>query len=124
LEDRHHRLAYTGITAAVVLAIGLFAMNFPVFLDDFDQWGWQIKCGTGYAADLTQATAAVGGKDYVGDCETALMMRRIWTVPLVVLGATVGLIVLVASATTSARESLMGHSDTARSTGAQREDSA
>lgn len=106
MQKRHHRLAYTGIIAAVVLGIGLFALNFPVFLDDFDQYGWQIKCGTGYFADLTQAAQAVGEKNYVDDCETALLLRRAWTFPLVVLGGTVLLATLVASATTSARESL------------------
>lgn len=113
MTHRHHRLAYTGIAAAILLAVGLFALNFPVFLNDYDQWGFQIKCGTGYLSDLTQAAAAVGDTDYVADCETALLARRLWTVPLVVLGGTVLLVVLVASATTSARESLLSHRDTA-----------
>jgi hypothetical protein len=113
LQQRHHRLAYTGIVAAVVLGVGLFALNFPVFLDDYDQYGWQINCGTGYISELTQAAAAVGEKDYVDECETSLLMRRLWTVPLVVLGASVLLSVLVASATTSGRESLVAHRDTA-----------
>jgi hypothetical protein len=106
LEQRHHRLAYAGIAAAVILAIGLLAMNFPVFLDDYDQWGFQIKCGTGYVSDLSQAAAAVGERNYADECETALLMRRLWTIPLVTLGTVVVLVVLVASATTSARESL------------------
>jgi H+/Cl- antiporter ClcA len=112
LEQRHHRLAYTGIAAAVALAIGLFALNFPVFLDDYDQWGWQIDCGTGYVSELTQAAAAVG-EDYVDECESALLLRRVWTIPLVLLGGAVVLAVLVASASTSARESLVARRDTA-----------
>jgi hypothetical protein len=55
---------------------------------------------------LAQAAASVGEKNYVDECETALLMRRAWTVPLVVAGATVVLVALVASATASARESL------------------
>jgi hypothetical protein len=113
LQQRHHRLAYTGIAAAAVLAFGLLALNFPVFLDAYDQWGWQIKCGTGYLTDLTQAAASVGDVNYVEECESALLMRRIWTVPLVLVGATVGLVVLVASATSSARETLMANRETA-----------
>ena len=31
MSKRHHRLAYTGIVAAIVLVIALLAMNFPVF---------------------------------------------------------------------------------------------
>jgi type III secretory pathway component EscS len=113
VPQRHHRLAYTGIAAAAVLAVGLLALNFPVFLDAYDQWGWQIKCGTGYLTDLTQAAASVCDVNYVEECESALLMRRMWTVPLVLVGATVGLVVLVASATSSARETLMAYRETA-----------
>lgn len=113
MQQRHHRLAYTGIIAAVVLGIGLFALNFPVFLGDYDQYGWQIKCGTGYLSDLSQAAAAVSGTNYVDKCETALLLRRAWTFPLVVLGGTVLLVTLVASAATSARESLVSHRENA-----------
>lgn len=107
VEKRHHRLAYTGIVAAVVLGVGLFALNFPVFLGDYDQWGFQIKCGTGYSAELTQAAATVGDTDYVEQCETALLLRRMWTLPLVVLGAITLLVTLVAAAATSGRESVI-----------------
>jgi hypothetical protein len=86
LQQRHHRLAYTGIACALLLAIGLIAMNFPVFLNAYDQWGFQIKCETGYLTDLTQATAAAGGHNYVDNCETALLVRRLWTIPLVAAG--------------------------------------
>jgi hypothetical protein len=113
LNQRHHRLAYTGIVCGVVVAIGLLALNFPVFLDAYDQWGFQIKCGTGYATDLSQAAAVVGRNDVVDQCETALLMRRLWTVPLVAVGALVLVGVLAASAITSARESLVPHHDSA-----------
>lgn len=109
MQDRHHRLAYTGIVAAVVLAGGLLAMNFPVFLDAFDQYGWQIKCGTGYVTDLVQAAEAVGETNYVDECENALLLRRLWTIPITVIAGAVLLAVLVASATTSARETLVPH---------------
>lgn len=113
MSQRHHRLAYAGIVSAILVAVGLFALNFPVFLDAFDQWGWQIKCGDGYAADLTQAAAAVGEENYVDECETALLMRRAWTIPLVTIASLSLLAVVVASAMTSARESLVSHGDTA-----------
>jgi hypothetical protein len=113
VEDRHHRLAWTGIVAAGVLAIGLLAMNFPVFLDAYDQYGWQIKCGTGYVTDLSQAAATVGEQSYVDQCGNALLLRRLWTMPMAAIGGLVLLAVLVASATTSARESLVPHRDTA-----------
>ncbi|MGE2689246.1 hypothetical protein [Mycolicibacterium pulveris] len=111
MSQRHHRLAYTGIAAAIVLGVALFAMNFPVFLDAYDQWGFQIKCGTGYLSDLSQAAEAVGDANYVEQCHSALLARRLWTIPLAALSGIVLLIVVVASATTSVRESLVGHGD-------------
>lgn len=114
MNRRHHRLAYTGIVCAVVVGIGLLALNFPVFLDAYDQWGFQIKCGTGYAADLAQAASAAAGQhNFVDQCQTALLVRRLWTVPLVAIGGLVLVVVVAASAITSARESLSGHHDTA-----------
>ena len=74
LHPRHHRLAYTGIVCGVLLIIGLIALNFPVFLDAYDQWGFQIKCGTGYVSDLTQAASDPvldAQHNYVDKCETA-----------------------------------------------------
>ena len=113
MHQRHHRLAYTGIVCGVLLVIGLIALNFPVFLDAYDQWGFQIKCGTGYATDLIQPAASVGQQNYVDDCEGALFLRRMWTIPLVAISGLVLLAVVVASAITSAGESLVPHRDTA-----------
>ena len=73
----NHRAAYVGIVSAILLCIGLFALRFPVYLDQYDQWGWQIGCGTGFSSDLTQAAAAVGDEDYVNQCENALIVRRV-----------------------------------------------
>jgi hypothetical protein len=46
---------------------------------------------TGYGSELTQATAATGPKNYVDECESALLTA------------------VVASAITSGRESLVGN---------------
>jgi hypothetical protein len=113
LTKRHHRLAYTGVVCGVLVVFGLIALNFPVFLDAYDQWGFQIKCGTGYATDLTQAAATVGQHDVVDNCETALLVRRMWAIPLVTICGLVLLAVTVASAIASGRESLVPHRDTA-----------
>jgi len=113
LDQRHHRLAYTGVVCGALVVFGLIALNFPVFLDAFDQWGFQIKCGTGYATDLTQAAAVVGQHNFVDQCETALLVRRMWTIPLVAISGLLLLVVTAASAITSARESLVRHHDTA-----------
>lgn len=84
----------------VALAIGLGALRFPVFIDAYDQFGWQVKCGSGFTTDLTQASAADGDKndhggpipparprtDYVGQCDNALLMRRAWAIPAATVG--------------------------------------
>ena len=108
MHQRHHRLAYTGISCGVVVAIGLLALNFPVFLDAYDQWGFQIKCGTGFASDLSQAAAAAGQHTYVDQCETALIFRRLWAIPLVAVGSIVLVVVGGVAATAWGRESVFG----------------
>jgi hypothetical protein len=112
LHHYHHRAFYIGVVSAVVIVVGLLAMNFPVFLDTYDQWGWQIKCGTGYSSDLTQAAEASGG-NYVDQCGTALMLRRLWAIPMVVIGSIVFAGVLFVAATLWGRESVFGEDQAA-----------
>ncbi|MFZ0833401.1 MAG: hypothetical protein WAM92_09995 [Mycobacterium sp.] len=74
---------------AVLLATGLLALNFPVFIDAWDQWGWQVKCGTGYNTDLAQAeiaTQAGGRGNLVDACQSALAIRRAWTITVALAG--------------------------------------
>ncbi|MEB4209316.1 hypothetical protein [Mycobacterium sp. 94-17] len=77
--------------AALLLAGGLFALYYPVFIDAYDQFGWQIKCGNGFAADLAQASRALStaGDNVVGRCDSALIARRLWAIPMAVLGAAI-----------------------------------
>jgi len=76
------------IVGAGLVGLGLVALKFPVFLDSYDQWGWQIKCGTGYGAELEQAqiAAQVSQTNVVDQCQTALMARRAWSIPIAVVG--------------------------------------
>lgn len=91
-----HRGWVIGVVGGVALAIGLFVLRFPVFLDAYDQWGWQVKCGSGFAADLSQAQLAdADGADFADACRSALFTRRLWAVPLVVIGALAVVAVLV-----------------------------
>jgi hypothetical protein len=72
----------------LLLTVGLLALRFPVFLSDFDQWGFQINCGSGLHSSLTQAGIAdSGGTHFVDQCHTAIAMRRTWTIPLAGSGA-------------------------------------
>jgi hypothetical protein len=108
LHHYHHRAFYIGVVAVFLIAVGLLALNFPVFLDSFDQYGFQIKCGTGYLTDLSQAASAAGQHNYVDQCETALLIRRLWTIPMVVVGLIVVVIVVAVAATVWGRESAFG----------------
>ncbi|UXA07174.1 hypothetical protein KXD96_03160 [Mycobacterium sp. SMC-2] len=82
--------------AIVALTVGLLALRFPVFIDDYDQFGWKVKCGNGFTTDLAQASSADANKNehegampsanYVGQCDDALMIRRAWAIPAAALG--------------------------------------
>ena len=76
------------ITGVLLLVGGLLALRFPVFLSGFDQWGFQIDCGTGFETDLTQAGIAdSAGTHFVEQCHAAIAMRRVWAIPVVTAGA-------------------------------------
>jgi hypothetical protein len=106
-----HRAWYLGIAGAILLAVALFALRFPVLLDAYDQYGWQIECGSGYHTDLAQADTA--GGDYPAECGTALMLRRLWTISLALIGLAAVLAVLVAAIRTPEHRSLAPRSDSA-----------
>ncbi|MCG5432273.1 hypothetical protein LV457_08195 [Mycobacterium sp. MYCO198283] len=73
------------LTGGVLLVVvGLVALRFPVLLDAYDKLGIQIDCGTGYLADLDQAGRM--GPEYVDRCHGALLVRRLWAIPLAVAG--------------------------------------
>ena len=108
MHHYHHRAFYIGVVCVVLIVVGLLALNFPVFLDAYDQWGFQVKCGTGYFSNLSQAAAAAGQHDYVDQCETALLLRRLWAIPLIVVGSIVLVVVVVVAATVWGRESVFG----------------
>ncbi|GFG52780.1 hypothetical protein [Mycolicibacterium agri] len=107
MHRRHARAFYLGVVGLAMIGVGLLALNFPVFIDAFDQFGFQIKCGNGYFANLSQAQEATGG-DYVGQCENALMWRRLWTIPLVAIGAVILAVIILVEATVWGRESAFG----------------
>ncbi|CDP85774.1 MULTISPECIES: hypothetical protein [Mycolicibacterium] len=104
------RAVYIGIAGAVVLGLGLYLLSLPVYLDDFDQFGMQIPCGSGYSAHLVQANAA--GQEYVDKCGSALTTRRLWTIPIAALGALALIAVLFRAATSSAHQTLLPKHDT------------
>lgn len=77
------------LIAGVALPVaGLLALRAPVFLADFDPWGFQINCGTGLHSDFTQAVMAeLSGSRFVDQCRTAVQTRRDWAIPVLATGA-------------------------------------
>lgn len=73
------------VTGAALLAVGLLALRFPVFLSAFDQWGFQLNCGNGFHGSFAQATAA--GPGFAEQCQSAVATRRSWATPLAATGA-------------------------------------
>ena len=92
---------------SALVGAGLLALYFPVFIAAYDQFGFQIECGTGFGTNLSQAAAASGG-DYVGQCQTALMMRRLWSIPMAAIGSILPAILIFVAATLWGRESVFG----------------
>jgi hypothetical protein len=45
LHHYHYRAFYIGVLSVILIVIGLLALNFPVFIDAYDQWGWQLLAG-------------------------------------------------------------------------------
>jgi hypothetical protein len=73
------------LVGLALLIGGLIALRFPVFLADFDQWGFQINCGSGLQSAVTQASFA--DSRYVDQCHAAIAARRDWTIPVALVGA-------------------------------------
>lgn len=76
------------VAGVALLTVGLLALRSHVFLADFDQWGFQINCGTGFHSDLAQAAIADStGAQFVDQCHTAVATRREWAIPVAAAGA-------------------------------------
>ena len=59
MSNRRFFVFAAGIT---LLVGGLLALRFPVFLPNFDQWGFQINCGSGFRIELTQLASPTRGQ--------------------------------------------------------------
>lgn len=78
------------IAAGLVLLVGVLALWQPVHLSEFDNYGLQISCGSGFFSDMSHPEIAdVGPGPLTERCESALLVRRAWAIPTAVLGAAV-----------------------------------
>jgi len=79
-----------GLLAMVVVGVGVVMLCWPVHLDAYDRWGFQISCGSGLATDDSQAAAADGEagahRDDVDRCHAAVRHRRVGATVLLILG--------------------------------------
>ena len=80
-----HRRVYLGIAGLLLAIIGIAALWFPVYLDQYDAYGIKVSCGKGFSSNLTQAAQADSG-DLVTQCGTALLVRRTWAISAVTIG--------------------------------------
>ena len=103
-----------------ILAGGLIGLCFPVFLNSYDSVGIQVKCGNGYYAELTQATAdderstsrvAQPATGYASQCMNALAHRREWLIPVAALGGIILISELVAWSRVKSRNSAADTND-------------
>jgi hypothetical protein len=76
---------YLGIAGVLLAVIGVAALWFPVYLDQYDLYGIQVACGRGFSSSLTQAAQA-GNGNMVDRCGTALLVRRTWAISAVAIG--------------------------------------
>lgn len=80
-----NRQVVLGVVGAALIVTGLLALWFPVHVGQYDQWGMQISCGRGFNASLPQNPGAHDAS-LVGQCGTALLLRRLWAIPVTVIG--------------------------------------
>ena len=83
-----NRQVVLGVVGAALLAAGLLALWFPVYVGQYDQWGMQISCGRGFNGRLSQ-TPGAHDANLAGQCATALLLRRLWAIPAAVIGLVV-----------------------------------
>jgi hypothetical protein len=76
---------YIGIAGLLLAAIGLAALLYPIYLDQYDVYGIRVGCGNGLRSDLSQA-AQGEHHDLVTQCDTALLVRRAWAIPAIAIG--------------------------------------
>ncbi|MGA5465160.1 hypothetical protein [Mycobacterium sp. NPDC050041] len=95
------------LVAAAMIGVGFLGLYWSTSLDDFDQWGFRITCGSGFAADYSQAATAdaeaaaaetpPAQTDYVGRCRSAIWLRRGWTASLMSIGVALSIALLLNS---------------------------
>lgn len=77
-----HRQQFIGAAGLILGVIGVAALWFPVYLDQFDGYGMQISCGDGLGVHLVMAHA----DSATSQCGSAMLVRRAWAIPSAAIG--------------------------------------
>lgn len=79
-----HRQIYVAIVGLLLAFVGLAALWFPVYLDQYDAYGIKISRGNGIGFQLAHISHDVNAS--TAGCGKALLIRRAWAIPTVALG--------------------------------------
>jgi hypothetical protein len=79
------------VAAGAVVIFGLLGMWQPVYIDDYDRYGFQIDCGTGLIGDDAGVQLAEESEveERSDECGTALLLRRTWSITAIIGGIAV-----------------------------------
>ena len=72
------------VVGLVLVAGGLTGLFVPISVDDGS--GHSIGCGSAAIEDASGAQSANGGTDFVLQCDTSVSHRRMWSIPMVLVG--------------------------------------
>jgi hypothetical protein len=64
LLNMSNRRFFVLVAGVVLLVGGLLALRFPVFLPEFDHWGFQINCGSGFQSIDAGRYRRLGGNPF------------------------------------------------------------
>lgn len=106
-------LAIVGLAAAIGAGVALLI---PVHIDSMDMYGNDISCGIAFRSDTKAAwmkdhQAVLAGGSNPGNvdaCESALSTRKMWALPLAIVGGVVLLGALVVRSPVPQREARGG----------------
>lgn len=77
-----HRQLFIGAAGLILAFIGVAALWFPVYLDQFDGYGMQINCGNG----LGTHSGLIHADSDTAPCGSVMLIRRLWAIPALAVG--------------------------------------
>jgi hypothetical protein len=72
------------VVGVLLIAGGLTGLFIPLSVSDASGQG--VGCGSAAIEDASGAQSANGGTDFVLQCGSAISNRRMWSIPMVLIG--------------------------------------